>query len=248
MTTNQDTALQVTPEDAALNTQVRMAHLLADSQFLPKHYQNKPADCLVAIQWAQRSGRDPLELLQNTFVVHGTPGMKASYMIALANREGPFSGPIRFSIAGEREEMVATAWGIIEGERYEVTFSWQQAQLNGWTDDVKMRKGGTMPSKYKTMPDVMLRYRAATLLVRLYCPEVLLGMSTTDELDDIRHQEEPVRISPALDALNARSRGETEIVGSPVEKEAETQESPAQEPADPKAWPLQDADGEDVPF
>jgi len=242
MTTNEtiDTnAVQVTAQDAHLNTQMRQAKLLSDSTFLPQHYQGKPADCLVAIQWAQRSGRDPLELLQNSYVVHGTPALKTSYMIALVNRSGPFDGPIRFEVHGSGADLYAVAYGLIDGERYEATASMEMAKTERWTKN----------PKYGSMPEHMLKWRAATFLIRLYAPEALLGMSTVDEAQDMHHALEPKRLPNALEALNDRARGATEIVEPTAEPEPEAQESLAEEPEGEVAgeeWQVGDAGG--APF
>jgi hypothetical protein len=193
----------------ALELQKAQASLLAQSQFLPKHYSNRPADCLVAIQWAQRTGLDPLELLQNTFVVHGTPGMKASYMIGLANKRGPFEGPIRFRVEGTGDDMVAYAWGVIDGEEYTASASMKMAKAEGWSKN----------KKYTTMPELMLQYRAATFLVRLYCPEVLSGMPTSDEVEDLRFAEATVVESAPLAELAADLSGEEPTESGPEEQE-----------------------------
>lgn len=193
----------------ALELQKAQASLLAQSQFLPKHYANRPADCLVAIQWAQRTGLDPLELLQNTFVVHGTPGMKASYMIGLANKRGPFEGPIRFRVEGTGDDMVAYAWGVIDGEEYTASASMKMAKAEGWSKN----------KKYQTMPELMLQYRAATFLVRLYCPEVLSGMPTSDEVEDLRFAEATVVESAPLAELAADLSGEEPQESGPEEQE-----------------------------
>jgi len=203
MTTDMTTGQQ------ALELQKAQASLLAQSQFLPKHYANRPADCLVAIQWAQRTGLDPLELLQNTFVVHGTPGMKASYMIGLANKRGPFEGPIRFRVEGTGDDMVAYAWGVIDGEEYTASASMKMAKAEGWSKN----------KKYTTMPELMLQYRAATFLVRLYCPEVLSGMPTSDEVEDLRFAEATVVESAPLAELAADLSGEEPQESGPEEQE-----------------------------
>ena len=203
MTTDMTTGQQ------ALELQKAQASLLAQSQFLPKHYANRPADCLVAIQWAQRTGLDPLELLQNTFVVHGTPGMKASYMIGLANKRGPFEGPIRFRVEGTGDDMVAYAWGVIDGEEYTASASMKMAKAEGWSKN----------KKYQTMPELMLQYRAATFLVRLYCPEVLSGMPTSDEVEDLRFAEATVVESAPLAELAADLSGEEPQESGPEEQE-----------------------------
>ncbi len=52
------------------------------------------------------------------------------------------------------------------------------AEAEGWS-----KKSG---SKWKTMPELMLSYRAATFFGRMYCPDLLMGMQTQDELQDIK--------------------------------------------------------------
>jgi len=60
----------------------RFAQFLAKSQFVPEQYQGKPGDCLVAIDAAQRLRVSPLMFLQNTYIVHGRPGMEAVHRSA----------------------------------------------------------------------------------------------------------------------------------------------------------------------
>jgi hypothetical protein len=50
------------------------------------------------------------------------------------------------------------------------------ANAEGWTS-----KNG---SKWKTMPEVMLRYRAASFFARMNCPEISMGIYTSDEIID----------------------------------------------------------------
>ena len=59
----------------------------------------------------------------------------------------------------------------------------QMADAEGWT-----KKNG---SKWKTMPELMLSYRAATFFGRMYCPDLLMGMQTADEVEDIQASKEP---------------------------------------------------------
>jgi len=51
------------------------------------------------------------------------------------------------------------------------------ANAEGW-----LSKNG---SKWQTMPELMLRYRAAAFFARLYAPDITLGMQTSEELHDI---------------------------------------------------------------
>jgi len=58
-------------------------------------------------------------------------------------------------------------------------------------------------SKWATMPDLMIRYRAAAFWGRLYASDLLLGLQTQEEAIDIQ----PVTVkteTPSLDDLNAK--------------------------------------------
>ena len=58
------------------------------------------------------------------------------------------------------------------------------AKAEGWID-----KNG---SKWKTMPQIMLRYRAASFFARMNCPELTLGYFTKEEVIDGEFKEYPM--------------------------------------------------------
>jgi hypothetical protein len=62
---------------------------------------------------------------------------------------------------------------ILEGP----TVTMEMAKAEGWLD-----KPG---SKWKTMPELMLKYRAAAFFGRLYAPEIMMGLYSADEVVDI---------------------------------------------------------------
>jgi hypothetical protein len=82
------------------------------------------------------------------------------------------------------------------------------------------------------MPQLMLRYRAAALLVRLYCPEVLMGYQTAEELEDVNGGARGPRVIDAgtvsaIDGLNAAIAGEL-----PAALDITPQREPGEDPAD----------------
>jgi hypothetical protein len=94
--------------------------------------------------------------------------------------------PLNFEIKGENEtrSCIAFTFGI-DGQKFESPkIDIQMAIAEGW-----MNKTG---SKWKTMPDLMLRYRAAAFFGRLYCPELLMGMQSEDEIIDV--YSKPIKI------------------------------------------------------
>jgi hypothetical protein len=161
-------------------------------------------NCVVALNMALRMGADPLMVMQNLYVIEGRPSWSSQFIIAMLNSCGRFS-PLRFDLSapGKVEELkysatfwkdgkkvteqrtakikhqTCTAWVIEKetGDRLNgPTISMQMAIDEGW-----LTKNG---SKWLTMPEVMLRYRAASMLGRLYAPELLMGLQSREEVED----------------------------------------------------------------
>lgn len=180
---------------------LRQAKWLSSSDLVPKQFQGNIANAVIALEMANRMGASPLSVMQNIYIVHGKPGWSAQFIIAAVNTTGKFT-PIRYEIKGEGEKKACIAWATEKatGERLESPpVSIAMAKVEGWLD-----KQG---SKWKTMPDLMLRYRTATLFGRLYAPEVLMGMKTVDEIEDAG----PEALSPAAEIAANANRQEIDI-------------------------------------
>lgn len=165
---------------------------------------NALANAVVALNMAQRMGADPLMVMQNLYIVEGRPSWSSQWIIAAINGCGRFS-PLRFRIEakgkktvehtstvwnnGNREtvtkkveitDKVCVAWAI-EKETGEIlespAVSIEMAVLEGW-----YTKNG---SKWQTMDEVMLRYRTASFFGKLYAPELLMGLQSVEEAQDI---------------------------------------------------------------
>lgn len=159
----------------------RVATALSKSTLIPKDYQNNLPNCLVALNMANRLNADPLMVMQNLYVVHGRPAWSSQFLIATANKSGKFS-PLRYRFTGTKGKddfgCVCSAIDRETGEVLEGTeITIGMAKAEGWHD-----KSG---SKWKTMPEQMLRYRAAAFFVRCYAPELSLGLQTAEETEDI---------------------------------------------------------------
>ena len=174
---------------------------LSKSGLVPKEFQGNVANCLIAFNLAKRIGADPLMVMQNLDVIHGRPSFRATFLIACLNQCGRFT-PLKYRITGEGDEKtcIAVANDIETGEEYEgPPVSMAMAKAEGWST-----KSG---SKWKTMPDLMLRYRAAAFFARTTAPEVAMGLYTSDEMSDIQasRPERGTSAQAATDALaNAR--------------------------------------------
>lgn len=160
----------------------RMAKVLNSSNIVPKEYQGEKglANCIIALEMANRIGMSPLAVMQNLYTVHGNPGWSSKFLIAALNTCGKFS-PIRYEFKGEigKDDWGCRAWAIDrQGEKlYGAWVTIKMAKDEGWYE-----KNG---SKWKTMPELMLQYRAGAFFQRTYAPEIGMGMQTSEELYDI---------------------------------------------------------------
>jgi hypothetical protein len=203
-----------------------VARLFAASQLVPTQYQGQPANCMVALQMAFRMQVDPMMFMQNTYIVHGRPGIEAKLAIALVNSRGPFTGPIQWRFDGEGKKRKCTAFAThkITEEVCEAEVSWEMVEAEGWN---KEGRNG-QKSKWSTLPDLMFRYRSAMFLARLYCPEVLLGMYSVDELMDVR---EPVDVTPRKSLSDEVQLREIEEIAQELsEAGASAQQEPDPDP------------------
>ena len=191
---NESTALTTTQSTGvfsgiqAFEDAQRIAKALAQSTLIPPQFQGQQgfANCLVALNIARRMQMDPLMVMQNLHIIHGRPSWSSQFIIGLINGCGRFS-PLRYEITGKGDTLACTAIAteLASGEELrgpEVTMA--MAKKEGWAT-----KAG---SKWQSMPELMIRYRAAAFWGRLYIPDLLVGIQTQEEVLDI----EPVDITP----------------------------------------------------
>lgn len=154
----------------------RVSKMLASSTMVPQHFRENVGNCVIALNYAHRAGIDPFMCMQKMYIIHGKPAIETQLQIALFNKGGRFS-PLKYKISGtgDARECVAIAKDLESGELIEgPPVSIKMAKDEGWYS-----KNG---SKWKTLPELMLRYRAAAFFIRLYAPETTLGLHTPEEL------------------------------------------------------------------
>jgi hypothetical protein len=169
----------------------RQAKALSASDLVPQQYKGNVANTLVALEIANRIGASPLMVMQNLNIIHGRPSWGSSFIIAAINGSGKFTA-LRF-VGDLSKGIKAVCHEKATGELLEgPTVTMDMAKAEGWLD-----KAG---SKWKTMPELMMRYRAAAFFGRLYAPEITMGMHSTEEVVDIQH-EEPRAVAAINEAI-----------------------------------------------
>ncbi|WP_411172260.1 RecT family recombinase [Klebsiella oxytoca] len=181
-----------------------LSEVMANSgNFVPEHYRGKPDACMAVVMQAARWGMDPFAVAQKTFIVgnSGVLGYEAQLVNAVINTMAPTKDRIHFEWFGEWENIVGRfvektssqnkkyiapgwnlkdeagvgvrAWATFKGESEprELVLMLSQAQVRNST-------------LWATDPRQQLAYLAVKRWARLYCPDVILGVYTADEIDE----------------------------------------------------------------
>jgi len=217
-------------------TMQRVCTLFANSELVPEMYRVTPkntiekaiANCMVAIEMAQRIDASPLMVMQNLIIIYGRPSWSSKFLIATVNSCGRFE-PIqyRFSDLGQIKdvEYIEYEWNgkakVPVAKKF--TGPIQNVQCIAYTNkkgskeilesvpvtiEMAIKEGWYTKSgsKWKTMQKLMLTYRAASFWTSAYAPELSMGIKTTEEAIDIQdishveiHQNDPIPNSSPMD-------------------------------------------------
>lgn len=161
-----------------------MAETLSKSDIIPANYKNKPENCLIAIELSNRLRVSPFLVMQNVHIIQGRPSWSSTFIISCINTCGKFEGGLRFEMDEKFTKCRAYAIEKATGKKcVGTTITMEMARAEGW-----LTKNA---SKWQTMPEQMLRYRAASFFGRVYCPELLNGMLSEEEAQEIPSTEIP---------------------------------------------------------
>ena len=179
----------------------------ASSDLVPSAYRGKPMDCTIAVDMANRMGISPMMVMQNLYVVKGNPQWSGQACMSLIKADSQFKN-VHHVYTGEK---YTDSWGCYvsaikrsTGEEVrgpEVTI--KMVKDEGWYD-----KPG---SKWKTMPELMLVYRAAAFFARIHIPNTLMGCAVEGEIEDIQPAEPPKAVD-AFSAPDQKTIEETEDI------------------------------------
>lgn len=159
----------------------RMAQALSSSNIVPQNFQGQQnlGSCLIALDLAARMGVNPLVLMRGLYVVHGTPSFSGQFVIALVNSSGLYKSKLKFEQVGEVGQpsfgyrAYAYDW---DGDKvYGPAVTMKMAVDEGWV---------AKNPKWRTMPDLMLRYRCGAFFQRTNAPELTFGIPTREEVED----------------------------------------------------------------
>lgn len=195
-------------------TTQRMAKMYSESTIVPEVYKGNIGNCAIALDMAMRMKVNPLMVMQNLDIVKGRPSFSSKFLIATVNISGKFS-PLKFKkkILGKvgLVKYRDNVWDGVTKKNKQVIKDYDGSNLDNIecvayakdlsTDEIlesdpvsislAIQEGWYTKdgSKWVTMPQLMLSYRAAAFWTRIYCPEISMGFLTKEEVEDVEDVE-----------------------------------------------------------
>lgn len=174
-TPNSDTLATLKQQVEAMGAARELATVLCNTGMVPQHFRGKPDDGAAAILYGTELGLNPMQSLQNVFVVHGTPAVYARTMAALLTSRG-----YRISTIESTDEAVTVTANAPDGA----------TETSTWTIDRAKKAGYTTNKKYTTDPQAMLFAKATAEVCRKIAPHILLGIQYSYEELQIDAEQE----------------------------------------------------------
>ena len=220
-------------EHQPMSEQVRVAEFLAGSDIVPDAFRKRPANVWLALDMGAHMGLKPFQTFRAVHVIKGTPTFSAEAMRGMAMAAGHTvtvtSTPTEATVSIKRAD------GLGEGT---TTFTLDQAKQAGY-----LGKGGNWASD----PESMLVARATSRCAKRVIPDLLMGLTMTEEMDDVV----AVEGSP-VEALQATTEAAAAIEApepapEPAKKASKPAEAPqaAAEPEAPEIVPDEPEQGEE---
>lgn len=164
-----------------------MAVQLSKSSIIPDNYKGHPENVMIALELAQNMNLTPFLVMQNLGIIKGKTSWSGSFCKFLIERTGKYKN-LELNYIGNKQDdsygCYLSAIRISDGKQIngpEVTMA--TAKAEGWTSN----------KKWSTLKDLMLAYRCQSFFARIYCPEALNGIYTTEEIEDINNQPKEVK-------------------------------------------------------
>lgn len=200
---SQNNSVSIYSDANAFEHAQRMCKMLSSSTLVPKEYQGNISNTMIAYEISIRTGMSPFMVMQNLDIIQGRPSWNSKYVISALNSCGRFT-PLKFEytdLGVKTVQFTTTEWNNGQKQRKQSSIQIHDRKCVAYTTDVNgnVVYGPTVTiemavkegwytksdSKWPHMPELMLSYRAAKFFGNLYAPDVLMGMHSTDEVQDI---------------------------------------------------------------
>ncbi|WP_206834553.1 RecT family recombinase [Marinobacterium iners] len=208
---------------------------------VPKHLQGSMGDCMAVTMQAAQWGMNPFAVAQKTHLVNGTLGYEAQLVNAVISSSRAIQGRFKYEYGGDwLNESKKDAWvrtgAVLAGET-DIT----------WGEPVYLHTITTKNSPlWKTNPKQQAAYLAVKYWARMYCPDVILGVYTPDELHDrtpVEREINPVDTGTQASSLKNRmkkTRAPIDAESAPAQQPTQQTQQSMPDFGEPQQQPAQD--------
>jgi len=166
---------------------MEMADIMSKASIVPKDFVGNPGNILIAMQWGMELGLAPLQAMQNIAVINGRPSLWGDAMMGIV-RGSSVCEYVKEIVEGQGDQMIATCRVKRKGEDEEIrTFS---------VADAKTAKLWGKQGPWTQYPKRMIQLRARGFAIRDVFADVLKGMSSAEEQQDIITAEKDITPTP----------------------------------------------------
>lgn len=196
-------SVPLTLDHGAMDSMVRLAEIMATGKAtVPQEYRNNPGDCLAVVMQAVQWRMNPYAVAQKTHFVSGKIGYEAQLINAVITSLAPTEDRIHYDWYGPWEKVIGK-FEIRKGEKGEYRIpGWKLEDETGIGIRVWATiKGEDAPRELNLLlaqartrnstlwaddPRQQLAYLAVKRWARLYTPDVIMGVYSQDELEEIQ--------------------------------------------------------------
>lgn len=229
-------------DPAAFNQMHQFAQVMAQSKsMVPEHMRGNVGDCMAVTMQALQWGMNPFAVAQKTFNIKGVMGYEAQLINAVVTANAPITGRLQFEWFGDWDRILGqfvdkpSKFAGKDGEKgtYKAP-NWNTKDeiglgINVWATlkgeenprvlTILMTQAITRNSTLWTEdPKQQLAYLAIKRWARLYCPDVIMGVYSPDELRD--RNASPRDVTPKV--KNTGSAGLLNRLTKPIPEEEAT--------------------------
>jgi hypothetical protein len=174
-------------DESKFNQAVKLAATLAKSTIVPKHFQGHAEDVFACLVLGAELGFQPMQALNSIVMIQGNATLKAQTMLALVRSKCKDSvieitsevinGEVHVSCFAKRDQRdpgYKATWSKKKAVDAKFAISWDK-DLKKWVEK----------HNWIVQPETMSRWRAIAEALRVIFPDVLMGIYSTEEMEDL---------------------------------------------------------------
>lgn len=183
---------------------------------VPKHLQKNSSDCAAVIMQAMQWRMNPYAVAQKTHLVSGTLGYEAQLVNSVINSLAPTKNRINYEWYGDWSQVLGKVKEVESKSKTDpdtgkpITYrvpNWQITDEKGlgvrvWAtmkgeDEPRVLELGLIQCRVRNSPlwaddpRQQIAYLAVKRWSRLHCPDVIMGVYTPDELQEVTNEPMP---------------------------------------------------------